>query len=88
MQIIVEESILFWAFRYALGRMTYVTGDVGDTIIANAPRLSNKFMRNVICEIREKEYKNELGMEMDKRKWLEVKSILIQCRRAAKPLSV
>lgn len=74
----VEESIVFWAFRYALGRMTYVVGDVGDHIIRNAELFSDEFKKNVIGEIREKEYKNELGMEMDKTKWLEVKRVLLE----------
>lgn len=74
----VEETILFWAFRYALGRMTYVVGDVGDHIIRYADVLSVNFKKNVIHEIREKEYKNELGMECDKTKWLEVKQVLLK----------
>ncbi len=78
MQITVNESILFWAFRYALGRMTYATGDVGDHIIMNQEKLSHKFKKNVIHEIREREYKNELGMECDRKNWINVKSVLIE----------
>lgn len=74
----VEDSILFWAFRYALGRMTYVVGDVGDCIIRNVDVVDEEFKKNVVREIREKEYKNELGMEMDKKCWIEVKNILLK----------
>ncbi len=74
----VEETILFWAFRYALGRMTYVVGDVGDHIIRNTEKISWETKKKIIGEIREKEYKNELGMECDKKKWLEVKDSLIK----------
>jgi len=65
----VREEILFYAFRYALGRMTYAVGDVSDCLIENWDRLSKNMKMHIIDEIKEAVRKGEAGMDMDKTRW-------------------
>lgn len=63
----VSEEILFYAFRYALGRMTYAPTSVMDNIKANIKDISTANIEKYIKEI--KEFK-EYGMEIDRQHWL------------------
>jgi D-mannonate dehydratase len=63
----VSGEILFYAFRYALGRMTYAPTSVMDNIKANIKDISTADIEKYIKEIKEcKEY----GMEIDRQNWL------------------
>ena len=55
----VPEDILFYAFRYALGRRTYAVAEVASELRAHTPTLSNKTKALIIKEI------NEFPGEMD-----------------------
>jgi len=72
----MNENILFYAFRYALGRMTYAVGEVANEIIRRAPDLSPGVRGAMIRDIDEAYSENRLGMEFDKSKWLEVRNVL------------
>lgn len=63
----VDRNILFFAFRYALGRMSYAPSTVTDNIKANITNVSTTDILAYIKEI--KEFTN-YGMEMDKIHWL------------------
>lgn len=63
----VDREILFFAFRYALGRMSYAPSTVTDNIKANINNVSTSDIEAYIKEI--KEHTN-YGMEMDKTHWL------------------
>lgn len=65
----LSEDILFYAFRYALGRMTYAVEHVAEALIANAPRLSPRLRDLVLKEI---DACPSLGMEADRRPWRRV----------------
>ena len=67
--ITVEEDMLFFAFRYALGRMTYVTGWVSDVIIAQWDNLSTKNRDMIKKEIREALDEDKAGMSCDRSAW-------------------
>lgn len=65
-------SILFFAFRYALGRRTYAVGIVSDEIIKqkeNIPPITKELMEK---EIREAIKKDCAGAECDIARWMDV----------------
>lgn len=73
-----DADVLFWAFRYALGRMTYAVSDVAMALHAHKHRLSPR-MREMICrEITEADERGGLGHECDQRAWREVQATLQQ----------
>jgi isocitrate/isopropylmalate dehydrogenase len=75
MQIIGEsdqEQILHCAFRYALGRMTYIVGFVADAVIHAWPNLSPQMQAMIVREIEEAFYSGRGGMDMDRRQWRRV----------------
>lgn len=61
-------AILNCAVRYCLGRMSYMPGLVIDYITPMLPRLTKK---TLWCFVRDIEGCESLGMEMDKKKWME-----------------
>lgn len=60
------ELVLNCAFRYALGRKTYIVGVIVDEIITNWDELDRYSQERIQKEIREAE---SLGMECDKKEW-------------------
>lgn len=73
MTCVIDERILFYAFRYALGRMTYAVGDACTAVTDNLANLSEALKIKLIREITEAEERNALGMEMDKVLWLRLR---------------
>ena len=73
MKIFDKDLILICAFRYALGRRTYVVGTVVDEIVNNWDLLSLRSQALYQREIKEheKQYGN-LGMDMDKEQWYKI----------------
>ncbi|MBO0602747.1 hypothetical protein I2483_13850 [Sporosarcina sp. E16_3] len=69
----VNKEILFYAFRYALGRMSYAPSTIMDNIKANINDLSTGDIQAYIREVAECE---NYGMEMDKTSWLGFKAYL------------
>lgn len=49
----LSEDILFWAFRYTLGRMTYSVHDVAPVIARKAAEISPKTRALMVKEISE-----------------------------------
>lgn len=72
----VSEDVLFWAFRYTLGRMTYAVKDVTTALTMNISNISIKTCRQIIDEIYKAEDDGTLGMDMDRAAWLQVRDIL------------
>lgn len=73
-----NEDILFYAFRYALGRMTYAVHDVASEIIRNEASISPRTRALMIQEIGEAIEKGNAGMDMDVREWQRVADTLKQ----------
>lgn len=69
----VDRETLFFAFRYALGRMTYAPDTVMDNIKANIKDISTGDIETYIKEIKECE---NYGMDMDKKHWLNFNDYL------------
>ena len=68
-EIIIEENVLFWAFRYALGRSTYAVGDVADAITRNWSELSRSSQFKIKQEISKALVHNDAGMDVDAKAW-------------------
>jgi len=62
----MNESILFAAFRYALGRKTYIVSEVFEKISKNWDNLSQQFKDNIKNEIRDCK---DLGHDCDREMW-------------------
>lgn len=73
----LDLQILFIAaFRYALGRMTYVAPTVAGMIIENIDYLTGNTINLMIKEIEDGEARGGLGMDVDKEIWLRLKAEL------------
>lgn len=69
-----EEIILSCAFRYALGRKTYVVATVCQKLVDEYPRLSDSFKERTRQEIQEyQDSFGEAGMSFDNDEWNYVK---------------
>ncbi|HPE06222.1 MAG TPA: hypothetical protein PLW50_00720 [Smithellaceae bacterium] len=69
----VDQTILlFCAFRYALGRSTYVVGTLVDIIGSNWDQMSPLHREMYKREIREAIDRGRAGMEMDVNAWKRI----------------
>lgn len=72
-----EEQIIICAVRYALGRMSYIVGDVCDYVMCKRRELSLNCIRIIMRDIDEEmsryhEAGQLLGMECDERTWVRL----------------
>lgn len=68
----MNETIIFCAFRYALGRSTYVVSVVVQEIIKEWNNLHSQTKRNIKTEINEAIDNNYIGMDIDEKEWLKI----------------
>lgn len=67
-----ERTLIISAFRYALGRKTYIVSEIVDIIINNWGTLT-EHDRGLIChEIKEAIELDAAGMDMDVREWQKI----------------
>lgn len=67
-----QEEILHYAFRYALGRQTYVVGFIADAVIHAWPEMTAE-QRAMICrEIRQAMAAGRAGSDIDVADWQRV----------------
>ena len=76
-----EEQILICAVRYALGRQSYIVGDVAEYVNSKKNELSEHcrhiIMRDIDEDIKRCHLANvTCGMEMDERTWLNLLDVL------------
>lgn len=64
-----DVEILVYAFRYALGRMTYATATVADRLKRDWNRLPRHTREQIQSDIRQAIANGTAGMEMDARGW-------------------
>lgn len=69
----LSSDILFYAFRYTLGRMTDAVHTVAQEIISNASDIPAKDRDTMIKEITEALDKDQAGMDMDRKQWEAVR---------------
>lgn len=74
------ESMLFYAFRYALGRATYASHDVVRAIKAHSNAMSHATRLKIIKEIQETKQKGQhyLGHDCDARAWESLVEYLVE----------
>lgn len=68
----LTNSMIFWAFRYCLGRSTYAVMDCVDYLILYWDRIDEGIRGTIIKEIFEACDKKDCGMEQDKSQWHKV----------------
>lgn len=67
-----QNEVLHCAFRYALGRATYVSGFVAQLIIAAWPKIPSQWRSLYQSEIRKALESNRAGHEIDRRDWAKI----------------
>ena len=76
MKVEIEQKevrdLLFYSFRYALGRSTYAVEDVADMIIKYWDMLSSNEQSCIIKEIEHSIAQDNYGMDMDLKSWQRV----------------
>jgi hypothetical protein len=65
----VQPVFLMFAFRYALGRMSYAVGMVADTLEAYADELTPDWREQIIRDIGDAIEENRAGMAGDVERW-------------------
>lgn len=68
----VDENIIIYAFRYALGRKTYSVEEVSNCLIENWSKFKPHTKEQIINEITEAIKRNEAGMDIDINAWKRV----------------
>lgn len=74
------QTLLIYAQRYAIGRMTYASAEVTDIIKRHIDDIDDATRQTIIKDIESHECKNDLGMACDEKVWLD----LVQQLRQAK----
>ena len=68
-QLVLDEEILIYAFRYCLGRRTYAVSQCVENILKNWDKLSPRSKDLFYSEIKNCD---DLGMDMDEREWMKI----------------
>ena len=68
-QLVLDQEILVYSFRYCLGRKTYAVSHCVGNILKNWDELSPRTKNLFYSEIKKC---NDLGMEMDKKEWMKI----------------
>jgi hypothetical protein len=72
MKIDFNEDTLFCAFRYALGRRSYITHNIADQLIKNWHLLHKNTQEQIVNEIAKAIENNRAGDNIDEQIWLQV----------------
>lgn len=65
-------QVLFLAFRYALGRETYIVADVVDTLIAHWEFIQEKERQMIYKEIKQAVESNRAGAQTEIFEWEKI----------------
>lgn len=81
MKITDDEQILICAVRYALGRMSYIVGDVAQYVAYKRKTLSKQCIDIIIRDIEEEIQRyhrsgHTLGMQCDEMMWIRLLNVL------------
>lgn len=71
-RVAVDPIFLMYAFRYALGRMTYAVGDVADALVEHREELRPDWRAQITRDIREAVDAQRAGHACDVERWLRV----------------
>ena len=67
-----ENNVTFYAFRYALGRMTYAVAQVAEYLIEHWEQIHIGVRIRILEEITEALKTGHAGMDMDRREWQRI----------------
>ncbi len=70
------QDLLVCAFRYALGRRTYITATIADLLIKHKDKFDDNSIHVILRDIKRAFETNKYGMEMDKADWERVLDVL------------
>ena len=71
----IEEDIIIYAFRYALGRRSGAVIEVSDYLINNWSMLAEHTKDQIVHEIEGAMKRNEAGMDCDIKQWQRILSL-------------
>ncbi len=71
-------NVMFYGFRYALGRSTYCVSDVANFLINNQSKIDKLTRAKIVEEIEEAIKEGEAGQDIDVYEW---KQVLIALRK-------
>lgn len=74
----VETGVLISAFRYSLGRKTYVSEETSKAIGMNLANLCSDEKDLIVREIEEAIEKNQAGMDCDVEHWKELRDKILK----------
>ena len=72
-----EDITIGCAFRYALGRMTYVVDSVANEIERRVAEISTKTLARLVREIEEAVNTERAGMTCDVDRWLKCRDVIL-----------
>ena len=72
-----NENIIFYAFRYVLGRKTYAVSEVVEHLINNWGNLKTETQYQIKKEILIAIKEDKAGMEMDVEEWKKILELKI-----------
>ena len=73
-------SILHYAFRYALGRMTLAPSEVSDAIKENIKLFTDYELNLIIKEIYDADDEGRIGMNIDRETWYDLVGFIEESR--------
>ncbi len=65
----LQDEIIFYAFRYCLGRRTFAVSDMVEYLLNNWNDISKRVRDKITEEITTAIKRNEAGMDCDVRQW-------------------
>ena len=71
-KLLIDQDFLFLAFRYALGRKTYVVSMVVDELIKQWPNLNDANKSKIKTEIEQAIYEDLAGWDCDVVEWKKI----------------
>lgn len=74
----VEPVFLMYAFRYALGRMTYAVGDVTSALLEHSDKLQQDWKEQIVRDIEEAVKYDRAGHQSDIEKWQQLREHFVQ----------
>lgn len=70
--LLFDEQIVYYGFKYCLGRMTYVTSMMSEYLVRNWKRLSEDIQNKILDDIHAADEDDDLGWDCDKESWINV----------------
>lgn len=72
------QSLVIYAQRYAIGRLTYAPAEIKDIVLKHLPNLSDNTLNVIVSDIDYHQKKKSLGTQADEALWLDLKQQLIE----------